>query len=115
MRRYRGTSLIRNYHSLGSYSRPIPRALRWSWGGGQFLMSEVPLYQAEIAALKRYLAHMAALHQKNSAACLEASRQRDLQVPRRAQYTLHVKPYTLNPQHFCLLPTPHTLHPRLRP
>ena len=27
---YRGTSLIRNCHSLGPYSRPIPRALRWS-------------------------------------------------------------------------------------
>jgi len=22
----------------------MPRALRWSWGGGQFLVSEVPLY-----------------------------------------------------------------------
>ena len=27
---YRGTSLIRNRHPLGPYSRPTPRALRWS-------------------------------------------------------------------------------------
>ena len=26
---------------LGPYSRPMPRALRWSYGGGLFLMSEV--------------------------------------------------------------------------
>ena len=34
---YRGTSLIKNCHSLGPYSRTIPRALQWSWGGGSFL------------------------------------------------------------------------------
>ena len=28
---------------LGPYSGPIPRTLWRSWGGGQFLMSEVPL------------------------------------------------------------------------
>ena len=28
--KYRGTSLIRNCPPLGPYSRPIPRALRWS-------------------------------------------------------------------------------------
>ena len=27
---YRGTSLIRNRPHLGPYSRPMPRALRWS-------------------------------------------------------------------------------------
>ena len=27
---YRSTALIRNNHSLGPYSRPIPKALRWS-------------------------------------------------------------------------------------
>ena len=42
--RYRCTSLIRNIPHLGPYSRPMPRALRWSYGGGQFLMGEVPLY-----------------------------------------------------------------------
>ena len=31
---YRGTLLMRNFHSLGPYRRPLPRALRWSWGGG---------------------------------------------------------------------------------
>ena len=28
--RYRGTSLIKNNKTLGSYSRPVPRALVWS-------------------------------------------------------------------------------------
>ena len=28
--RYRGTSPIRNCSPLGPYSRPMPRALRWS-------------------------------------------------------------------------------------
>ena len=40
---YRGTSLIRNCRPLRPYSRTMPRALRWSWGGGAFLMSVVPL------------------------------------------------------------------------
>ena len=40
---YRGTSLIRNNPSLG---RLMPRALWWSYGGGFFLVSEVPLYMA---------------------------------------------------------------------
>ena len=31
--RYRGASLIRNCHPLGHYSRPLPRALRWSQEG----------------------------------------------------------------------------------
>jgi len=31
---YRGISLIRNCLLLGTYSRPVPRALGWSWGGG---------------------------------------------------------------------------------
>ena len=34
---YRGTSLIRNRRSIGPYSRPIPRALGWSYGVGIFL------------------------------------------------------------------------------
>ena len=42
-RQYRGTSLIRNSPLLGPYSRTVPRALWWPWGGGVFLMSEVPL------------------------------------------------------------------------
>jgi len=40
----RGTSLIINVLRLGPYSRPMPRALRWSYGGGQLLMSEVTLH-----------------------------------------------------------------------
>ena len=40
---HRGTSLIINCLPLGPYSRPMPRALEWSQGGGGVLMSEVPL------------------------------------------------------------------------
>ena len=40
---YRGTSLIKNSAPLGPYSSPMPRPLWRSWGGGRFLMSEVPL------------------------------------------------------------------------
>ena len=39
-----GTSLIRNTPLLGPYSRTIPRVLGGSYGGGRFLMNEVPLY-----------------------------------------------------------------------
>ena len=42
---YRGASLIRNSAPIGPFSRAMPRALRWSWGGWAFLMSEVPLDQ----------------------------------------------------------------------
>ena len=41
---HRGTSLIKNCLPPGPYSRPMPRALRWSEGEGQFLVSEVLLY-----------------------------------------------------------------------
>ena len=41
---YRGTSLIRNSLLLGPYSMTVPGVLWWSYGGGLFLMSEVPLY-----------------------------------------------------------------------
>jgi len=41
---YRGTSLIEKRPPLGPYRRPMPRVLWWSYGGGLFLMSEVPLY-----------------------------------------------------------------------
>ena len=39
---YRGTSILRNSTPLGPYSRPMPRALWWSYGGSGFLC-EVPL------------------------------------------------------------------------
>ena len=42
---YRGTSLTRKRTPLGPYSRPMPRVLGGSWGGGRFLMGEVPLYR----------------------------------------------------------------------
>ena len=40
---YRSTSLMRNSAPLGPYSGNMPWALWWPLGGGQFLMSEVPL------------------------------------------------------------------------
>jgi len=45
--KYRGTSLIRKRTPLGPYRRPMPRVLGGSWGGGRFLMGEVPLYSVE--------------------------------------------------------------------
>ena len=52
--RVRGTSLIRNSAPLGPYSRPMPRALWWSYGGVGAFMSEVPLHpEADLFALTR--------------------------------------------------------------
>ena len=42
---YRGTLVIRNNPPVGPYSRIMLRALRWSYGGGHFLMSEAFLYR----------------------------------------------------------------------
>ena len=39
---YRGTSLKRNNLPLGPNSRPISRALWWSWGGGSFVSARYP-------------------------------------------------------------------------
>ena len=47
---YRGTSLIRKRSHPGPYRRPMPRVLGGSWGGGRFLMGEVPLYPAKCPA-----------------------------------------------------------------
>ena len=41
--RYRGTSLTRKRNPLGPYRRPVPRVLGGSYGGGRFLLGEVPL------------------------------------------------------------------------
>ena len=43
---YRGTSLTTKRTPLGPYRRPMPRVLEMSWGGGRFLVGEVPLYSA---------------------------------------------------------------------
>jgi len=51
---YRGTSLIRKSAPLGPYSRSIPRALWWSWGGGGGLLSEVPLHGACMRVKARF-------------------------------------------------------------
>jgi hypothetical protein len=37
-----GTSLIRKHHPIGPYSKPMPRALGWSWEGGGFLWARYP-------------------------------------------------------------------------
>ena len=43
-------TLIRNHLPLGPYSRPLPRVLwRSLRGGGQFLMSEVPLQEIKFS------------------------------------------------------------------
>ena len=40
---YRGTSLMRKLLSLGPYSRHMPRALCWFYGGGGVLVKEVTM------------------------------------------------------------------------
>ena len=47
---YRSTSLIRRRIPLGPYRRPMPRVLGRSWGGGHFLMGEVPLYTSKVGS-----------------------------------------------------------------
>ena len=42
---YRVTSPLRKRTPPGPYRRPMPRVLKGSWGGGRFLMGEVPLYR----------------------------------------------------------------------
>ena len=46
---YRGTSFIRSSSRLGPYSRTMFRGMWQSEGGGQFLMSEVPLYRMDMS------------------------------------------------------------------
>ena len=41
---YRGTLPTSKRTPLGPYRRPVPKVLGGSYGGGRFLMSEVPLY-----------------------------------------------------------------------
>ena len=42
--RYRGTSLIRNSTTLGTYCRTMPRVMWLPQKGGRFLLSEAALY-----------------------------------------------------------------------
>ena len=44
----RGTSLIRKCLLLGPCSRTMPRALRWSYGGGGFLWARYPCTPREV-------------------------------------------------------------------
>ena len=53
MQSYRGTLLIRNTPLLGPCSRTIPRALWWSWGGGAFLVNEVPVQDLQLLEAPR--------------------------------------------------------------
>ena len=48
MQRVQGYLTSRKRSPLGPYSRTTPRALWWTWGGGRFLMGEVPLYPFRI-------------------------------------------------------------------
>ena len=64
---YRVTLPIRNCLPLGSYSRPMPRALRWSKGGGQFLMSDVPLYMVTTEVSIRHNHTFFSSHQEGKA------------------------------------------------
>ena len=40
--------------TLGPHSRPVPRAIWWPYGGGVFLVSEVPLYGINTLAYPLY-------------------------------------------------------------
>jgi hypothetical protein len=45
---YRGPSPIRKDAHLGPCSWPMPRLLEESYGGGRFVMGEVPLYASAV-------------------------------------------------------------------
>ena len=50
---YRGTSLIRNRPTIGSYGRTIPRILWWSYRGRPFLMNKIPLESRRMGGKRR--------------------------------------------------------------
>ena len=97
-RECRSTSLRRNSISLGPYSRPMPRPLWWSKGGGLFLMAEASLYTQCPT-----LAH--------SARCSRGSSRTPptLNLP---PSTLNAEPSTLEPQRSTINPQPYMLHPQ---
>ena len=68
-RGYRDTLLIRKRTPLGPYRRPMPRVLKGSWGGGCFLMGEVPLYLHVLAMALACAACTHLLACKYSCAC----------------------------------------------
>ena len=60
---YRGTSPVRKRLPSGPSSRDMPRALRWSYGGGLFVISEVPLYRTLcFAGHGRWMVSLMRLH-----------------------------------------------------
>jgi len=66
---YRGTSLIRKLPPLGPYRSPMPRALRWSYGGGAVSYERgTPVHPTPYTI-----------------------------TPKPTPYTLHPTPYTLYP------------------
>ena len=131
-RRSRPTSR-RNSAPLGPYSRTMPRALRWSWGGGQFLMSEAPLYtgRAQHHAASR-LCHAGALDPEPETRSLKSKTRnpwpstlkQTLVYPGRAQHhaasrlchagALHPEASTRNPKPETRNPRPETPDPQLR-
>jgi len=54
---YMGTSLIRNRLPLGPYSRPLPRALWWSRGGGHFRARYLCTLEGR-AGVREYTGHL---------------------------------------------------------
>ena len=50
-----GVPRIRNCHPVEPFSKTMPGLLRWSWGGGQFLMSEVALYRGMAFSPQLYI------------------------------------------------------------
>ena len=59
---YRGTSRIRSRPALGPYSKPMPRALAWSYVEWRFLMNEVPLYKTFSTCIAKQLFSWAGTH-----------------------------------------------------
>jgi len=54
---YRDTSLIRNRQPVGPYSRTNRRLLWRPWGGGRFIMREVPQYSQLLQSWRTFNAH----------------------------------------------------------
>ena len=47
--------LQENASPIGPHSRPMPRVLGGSYGGGRFIMGEVPLYPIAVERIAPYL------------------------------------------------------------
>ena len=94
---HRGISLIRKRAPIGLFSRIMPRAICWSWGGWMFPMSEVHLYTPAQHALPHNLHPMPSTP--------HPAQTRPGKIP-----TLHPSPHTMYPTPCTLHPPPSTLH-----